>query len=58
LQKIGRKVEREESKKGDKEWNHRTLMMFNGIIIKFIFIISVTSTFCILGKKSWKSKPN
>jgi hypothetical protein len=29
LQTIGRKVEREESKKGDKEWHQRTLMMFN-----------------------------
>jgi hypothetical protein len=47
LQMTGREVEREESKKGDKEWHHRTLMMFNGIIIKFIFIISVYSNYLI-----------
>jgi hypothetical protein len=47
LQMTGREVEREESKKGDKEWHHRTLMMFNGIIIKFIFIISVYSSYLI-----------
>jgi hypothetical protein len=47
LQMTGREVEREESKKGDKEWHHRTLMMFNGIIIKLIFIISVYSNYLI-----------
>ena len=47
MQKIGRKDEREESKKVDKEWHNRTLMVFNGIIIKFIVIISVYSNYLI-----------